>query len=65
MRDLAESARLRITATGAFIAGKRSARLMLTQVALGCVALIGISYYSIPIALIIGGIAGILAVERQ
>lgn len=37
----------------------------LAQIGFGIVTLIGISMYSIPIALIIGGLAGIIAVERQ
>lgn len=37
----------------------------LAQIGFGVVVLIGISFYSIPIALIIGGLAGIIAVERQ
>lgn len=35
------------------------------QVGLGCVALIGISMYSVPIALIIAGVVGVVAIERH
>lgn len=35
------------------------------QVGLGVVALIGISMYSVPIALIIAGVVGIVAIERN
>lgn len=43
----------------------KTGRLLLLQVFCSIVALVGVAQYSVPIALIIGGVGGILAVERQ
>jgi len=43
----------------------RTARLLLAEVLLAVVALIGISMFSVPVALILGGVGGIVAIERQ
>ena len=44
---------------------RRSLRIMAFECVCAFAILYGISYYSVPIALIIGGLGGILAAERQ
>jgi hypothetical protein len=60
-RAIAQAA---VTAAG-FIAAARSAQLFVIQLAGAFSVLYGISYWSVPIALIVGGVAAIAAVELQ
>lgn len=48
-----------------YVAQKKSGRLLLLQCAGALSVLVGISFYSIPAALIVGGLGAILAAERQ
>ena len=48
-----------------FVANQKRGELFLLQVLGALAVLIGISYFSIPCALIVGGIGAILVAERQ
>jgi hypothetical protein len=48
-----------------FVVAHRSGRQLAFQAVCAFFVLFGISYFSVPVALIIGGVGGILAVERQ
>jgi hypothetical protein len=48
-----------------YVAGHKSGRLLAVQMVCAMTVLVGIAQYSVPIALIIGGVGGILAAERQ
>lgn len=51
--------------TAVFVSVHKSLRLVLLQMAGAFSVLYGISFYSVPAALIVGGLAAILVAERQ
>lgn len=51
--------------TAIFVAARKNLRMVTLQLFGALSVLIGISYYSIPAALIVGGLAAILVAERQ
>jgi hypothetical protein len=48
-----------------YVSTHKSGRLLAAQIVCALTVLVGIAQYSIPIALIIGGVGGVLAIERQ
>ena len=65
LRGWKEKAALAWYRTSIFVVAKKSMRMLSLQLLGSLSVLIGISYYSIPAALIVGGIGAILVAERQ
>lgn len=49
----------------AFVAVHRNARILTLEIVGALTVLVGIAQYSVPIALIVGGVGAVVAAERQ